>query len=130
MAETAAELKRCLDQGGDTTLMVWADIDDDRDGETLKGEFRRSVLAEGIGEREFERIVFVFAKNRLENWIEFLVDGSTDELIEGRRVTNRVAKDAAEKLARWCRTRADEELPPSLRWSCRNWRSLVARMTG
>ena len=52
---------------------------------------------------DFDRVVFVFAKDRLENWIEFLLTGSTDEAQEGPRVKDgkRVAA-AAKTLAQTC----------------------------
>ena len=67
------ELRNCLSAGGDTTLMVWADCDDDcADGETLKASFWREAQRQGITKEQFDRVVFIFAKDRLENWIEFL----------------------------------------------------------
>jgi hypothetical protein len=74
--------------------------------------------------------VFIFAKDRLENWIEFLRTGNTDESHEGPRVRyNRIVADAAKKLAELCKEgRPIDNMPPSLQWSCRNWRELVQRM--
>jgi hypothetical protein len=68
-----SELQRCLDAGGDTTLMVWADCDDNcADGDALKSLFRHEAERKGVTQEQFERVVFIFAKDRLENWIEFL----------------------------------------------------------
>jgi len=125
------ELKACLSIGGLTTLMVWADLDDDmNDANQLKEKFWESAQAEGITQEQFESVVFVFAKDRLENWIQYLNDGATDENVEGPRVKhNRVAADAAKKLAERCRqAKTNPPLPPSLEWSCKNWRKLVDRM--
>ena len=111
--------------------MVWADVDDDLvDGDQLKAAFWKEAKANGITESEFATVVFVFAKDRLENWIQFLVDGATDESNEGPRVKhNRVVADAAKTLAQRCRQQTTQPpLPPSLEWSCRNWRQLVDRM--
>ncbi len=122
-----------MSTGGQTTLMVWADLDDDmNNGEELKAKFRETAEADGIAPEQFERVVFVFAKDRLENWIQYLNDGATDERVEAPRVKhNRIVADAARKLAERCRQmQIDPPLPPSLEWSCRNWRQLVERMSG
>jgi hypothetical protein len=117
--------------GGDTTLMVCADCDDDCvDGDALKVAFRREAERQGVTKEQFNRVVFVFAKDRLENWIQFLNTGSTDETTEGPRVKHdREVADAARKLAEHCKTgKPVNDMPPSLQWSCRNWRALVERM--
>lgn len=124
------ELKICLKKGGNTTLMVWADLDHDRDnGDALKADFWQEAKLNGISQVEFERIVFIFAKDRVENWIEFLQTGNTDESKEGPRVKhNRTVADAAKSLADFCRAgKPVTDMPPSLQWSCKNWRSLVDR---
>lgn len=128
---TPSELRACLNAGSDTTLIVWADVDDDmEDCDQLKEQFWRTAQAMGISEEEFSQIVFVFAKDRLENWIEFLTTGATDESIEGPRVKhNREVADAAKALARRCLSQeAGPRLPQSLEWSCGNWKELVTRM--
>ncbi|MCA9268762.1 MAG: hypothetical protein KDA41_09845 [Planctomycetales bacterium] len=125
------ELRLCMNQGANTTLMVWADLDDDmKDGEQLVEEFRKAAVADGISDDDFKKAVFIFAKDRLENWIEFLEKGATDEAVEGPRVlSDRRARDAAKTLADRCaKQQAEPPLPPSLLWSCRNWRRLVERM--
>jgi hypothetical protein len=127
------ELRNCLAMGGDTTLMVWADLDHDMaDGEMLKREFWAVANQRGIAANEFEQVVFAFAKDRLENWIAFLLTGSTDESIEGpRQKHDRPVAEAAKLLAQRCRSGASEpRLPASMAWSCQNWRKLVQRMTG
>jgi len=126
-----AELQACLAAGADTTLMVWGDCDHDcADGDALKTAFWNEAERQGIAKEQFDRIVFIFAKDRLENWIEFLQTGNTDEAKEGPRVRHsRDAADAAKKLAALCKTAAPvDDMPPSLKWSCRNWRTLVGRM--
>jgi hypothetical protein len=125
------ELKACLGSGGQTTLMVWADLDDDMsDGNQLKAKVWETAQAEGITQAQFDGVVFVFAKYRLENWIQFLSEGATDESVAGPRVKhNRTAADAARALAERCKqAQATPAFPPSLEWSCRNWRNLVERM--
>lgn len=125
------ELKICLSRGGDTTLMVWADCDDNcADGDTLKAAFWDEATAQGITKEQFDQVVFIFAKGRLENWIEFLQTESTDESKEGPRVKNtRDVADAAKKLARLCAAGQQVAgMPLSLQWSCKNWRTLVERM--
>lgn len=133
IARMPEELRTCLAMGADTTLMVWADLDDDMDdGEQLRRTFQENARQNGISQEHFESVVFVFAKDRLENWIEFLLTGSTDEAQEGRREKDgkRVA-EAARKLAQRCREQLHgPQLPPSLTWSCQNWRRLVERMRG
>jgi len=131
IAAMPGELRRCLDMGGHTTLMVWADLDHDMsDGEKLKTEFWTKAQEAGITSEEFSQVVFVFAKDRIENWIEFLLTGRTDEAIEGPRLKHgREAKEAAVKLAEHCRAGIPAfQPPPSLAWSCRNWKALVQRM--
>ncbi len=133
IAKVPGELRNCLDAGGNTTLMVWSDLDDDRDnGDALKADFWQEAQRNGISKEDFDRIVFIFAKDRLENWIEFLDTGKTDESKEGPRVkTNRAGADAAKKLAAMCQSgRPVDDMPPSLQWSCKNWRALVNRMRG
>ncbi len=125
------ELRTCLDTGADTTLMVWADCDHDcADGEALKARFWKEAAREEITKEQFERVVFVFAKDRLENWIEFLNTGTRDEAKEGPRVKHdRDVADAAKRLADLCRAgKPVDDMPPSLQWSCKNWRTLVNRM--
>jgi len=127
------ELKACLTVGGQTTLMVWADVDDDMDnGDQLKAKFWEVAQAAGITQEQFRNVVFIFAKDRLENWIQYLIDGSTDENVEGPRVKdNKTVSDAAKRLAERCKQiETAPSLPPSLEWSCKNWRELVKRMKG
>ncbi|MGC8561226.1 MAG: hypothetical protein ACP5O1_11180 [Phycisphaerae bacterium] len=126
------ELKVCLGQGADTTLIVCADLDHDmQNAEQLKNVFWAAAQKAGIEREEFDRVVFAFAKDRIENWIEFLLTGATDELKEGpRQNQERVVALAARHLAKRCRSNATEpKLPDSLAWSCRNWRDLVRRMS-
>jgi hypothetical protein len=126
-----AELARCLGAGGDTTLMVWADCDDAcADPDELKAHFWKGAQGQAITKEQFERVVFIFAKDRIENWIEFLTTGNTDESKEGPRVKhNREAAEAAKKLATMCReNKPVSNMPSSLQWSCKNWRSFVERM--
>jgi hypothetical protein len=126
-----AELQGCLAAGADTTLMVWGDCDDNcADGEALKIAFWKEAERQGIAKEHFDSVVFIFAKDRLENWIEFLQTGKTDESEEGSRVKyNRIVADAAKKLGDLCKDgRPVDGMPPSLQWSCRNWRALAERM--
>lgn len=125
------ELSRCLNAGGHTTLLVWADCDDDcGDPEALKAQFWNHAQQQAITKEQFERVVFIFAKDRIENWIEFVAMGNTDESKEGQRVKhNREAAEAAKKLAAMCReAKPVINMPPSLQWSCRNWQSFAKRM--
>lgn len=125
------ELNKCLNAGGYTTLMVWADCDHDcADGDALKRAFWHEAKRSGITQEHFDRIVFVFAKDRLENWIQFLNAGQTNEAEEGPRVRyGKEAADAAKKLADLCKAgKPVEGMPSSLQWSCKNWRALVERM--
>ena len=129
--EMPKQLRLCLDAGGDTTLMVWADCDDDcADPEVLKAIFWNEAQRQAISREQFERVVFIFAKDRIENWIEFLVTGNTDESKEGPRVKhNREAAEAAKMLAIMCRDgKPVKDMPPSLQWSCKNWQTLRNRM--
>ena len=117
--------------GANTTLMVWADLDHDMaTGEQLKERFWNAAQQAGIPREQFDQVVFVFAKDRLENWIEFLLTGTTDESKEGpRQKHDKSVADAARLLARWCESGAAvPKLPPSLDWSCQKWRQLVERM--
>ena len=117
--------------GGRTTLMVWADLDHDmEDGDQLKKEFWLAAEQAGISKDQFDQVVFVFAKDRIENWIEFLLTGATDESKSGpRQKHDRLVADAARSLAERCQNgTAAPQLPPSLAWSCRNWGTLVKRM--
>jgi len=126
-----AELRACLEMGGDTTLMIWADLDHDmNNGEELKARFWTAAQQNGITRDQFDQVVFVFPKDRLENWIEFLLTDATDESREGpRQKHNKHVADAAKRLARRCSGQEmGPPIPPSLEWSCKNWRNLVQRM--
>ena len=126
-----SQLRACLNAGADTTLVVWADVDDDKENcDQLKDEFWKAAQAAGISEGDFSLVIFAFAKDRLENWIQFLNTGDTDESVEGPRIKyNREVADAAKALAKRCVNQTqDPPLPPSLLWSCANWRKLVVRM--
>jgi hypothetical protein len=125
------ELRICLKMGGNTTLMVWADLDHDTEnGEMLREKFWATAKQAQISKEQFEQVVFVFAKDRIENWVEFLLTGTTDEMKEGpRQPHDKPVADAAKELARRCKTQAQNPAnPPSLAWSCENWRRLVGRM--
>ena len=114
-------------------MMVWADLDDNMpDPDALEWEFWITAERAGIRREDFDQVVFVFAKDRLENWVEFLLTGKTDESREGPRVKHdRDAAEAAKSLAARCASGAPQpRLPPSLAWSCQNWRALVERMRG
>jgi len=127
------ELRNCLEMGAKTTLMVWADLDHDMDdGEQLKETFWRTATEAGITKEQFDHVVFVFAKDRLENWVEFQLTGTTDESKEGpRQKHDKPVAEAAKALARRCASGAPEpQLPPSLAWSCLNWRELTKRIQG
>lgn len=125
------EIKNAEQAGGATTVLVWADMDDDMASpEQLKAAFRTRALECGVSRDQFDRVVFAFSKDRLENWIEFLNTGTTDETREGPRVTDSEAVMAAKKLADICLRQVPAQvLPPSLEWSCRNWRALRERMS-
>jgi len=125
------ELKLCASQGGDTTLVVIADVDDDcKDCDTLKMKYHSKAKESGLSDELFEKVVFIFPKDRIENWVEFLNTGHTDESTEGPRVDPAVAAAAARKLAKICKhsDKPNEQFPPSLQWSCHNWKTLVERM--
>jgi hypothetical protein len=131
IAEMPKLLKDCLGAGSAMTLMVWADCDDDCDDpDGLKVYFWNHAQQQGITKEEFERVVFIFAKDRIENWIEFLTTGNTDEAKEGPRVRHSsAAAVAARKLAAMCTEgKPVDNMPPSLQWSCKSWRTLVERM--
>ena len=129
--QTPEELRHCLSEGGDTTLMVWADCDDNcDDGDARKDKLWKEAQESGITRDDFDHAVFIFAKYRIENWIEFLTTRNTDESQKGPRVKhNREVAEAAKKLALKCsENRAVDNMPPSLQWSCKNWQALVKRM--
>ena len=125
------ELRICITAGAHTTLMVWADCDENcEDGDALKREFQSEARQSGVADEDFDRVVFIFAKHHLENWIQFLSAGQTNEAEKGPRLKHdREAADAAKKLASMCgQRRPAANMPPSLEWSCKNWRALVERM--
>ncbi|MCF7676286.1 MAG: hypothetical protein K9N23_03450 [Akkermansiaceae bacterium] len=98
-------------------------------GDQLKDAFWSVSKDAGITGEQFEQVVFVFAKDRLENWIDFLRGGETDESKEGPRLKQgRHVAEAAKGLAKKCLAGAPiPKIPPSLAWSCQNWRTLVDR---
>lgn len=131
--QMAPELQTCLNMGGDTTLMVWADLDHDMaNGDELKAKFWEAAQQAGISREQFDQVVFVFAKDRIENWVEFLLTGETDESKGGPRVKfDRTIADAARVLANKCLSGVPgSDMPASLEWSCKNWRALKKRMNG
>ncbi len=123
-------LLNCAKRGADTALIVLADVDDDCDScEELKKKYIKAAKDYGIDDGLLKSVVFVFPKDRIENWIQFINDGVTDEAIEAPRVKNEVAVAAARKLADMCKTNIDDgQFPTSLKWSCKNWRRFVGRM--
>jgi hypothetical protein len=85
----------------------------------------------GVSEEDFENVVFIFAKGRIENWIQFLNTGTTHESVAGPRVKkDSEAVEAAKKLAKICLSHdpVPSNMPLSLLWSCKNWQTLVRRM--
>lgn len=124
------ELRTCLTMGGHTTLVVLADVDDDPSGPAaLRELFWSRAESEGIERTQFDLAVFLCPRDRLENWIEFLNTGQTDEDREGPRIGKPAdVTRAATKLAQIRSGRENVALPPSLEWSCSNWRALVERM--
>lgn len=131
IAKLPGEISAAEQAGGNTTVVVWADVDDNMESpEALKAAFWAAAQHARISPDQFGRVVFALAEDRLENWVEFLNSGTTDESREGRRVKHdREAVDAARKLAEHCSRGAPiPSIPPSLEWSCQNWRRLVERM--
>lgn len=129
MQATVEELQNCLAMGADVTLVVLADVDDEQDCDTLREKFWNVVQKSGITQQQFEKVVFILPKNRIENWIEFLLKGQTYEDREGPRVNDfDQVRKAAKKLSAICQQQSSANLPASLEWSCRNWRALTARM--
>lgn len=129
--KTPGELRNCINAGADTTLMVWADCDDDcADGEALQKKFWQEAQQSGVSADDFKQIVFIFPKDRLENWIEFLNMGATDENREGPRVKHdKNVSDAARELGKRCKSgRPMSNIPPSLKWSCDKWHAFAERM--
>lgn len=124
-----AQLRACLQAGGEVTLMVWADVDSDKDPDAVRRLFWEEAQQAGISPSQFERVVFACAKYRIENWVQYLTTGSTDEDVAGPRVKDSEAAKAAKLLAERCQKQeAEPRLPASLAWSCRNWKTLVSRM--
>jgi hypothetical protein len=132
MQRLPGEIKAATQVGGNITVMVWADVDDDMPNpDALKDAFWAACKQQGVTPEQFNQVVFALAKDRIENWIEFLNTGQTDELREGPRVgnDNNEAVQAAIRLAELCRKGARiPNIPASLAWSCRNWKALVERM--
>lgn len=128
----SVELKACGKQGANTTLVVLADVDDDCENpDALKHKYHVKAQENGISDDLFNRAIFIFPKDRIENWIEFFETGKIDENEEGPRVDTCVAKRSGRKLAELCKKGpcdAKHQIPPSLLWSCNNWRVLVERM--
>ena len=125
------ELKNVLAAGADTTLIVFADTDDElEDGDALKSLYWETAHKEGIEKLDFNKAVFIFSKDRIENWIQYIQTGYTDENKEGPRIyDNSQVRDAARKLAEICLAgSSSDELPVSLKWSCKNWHLLIHRM--
>ena len=130
-AEFPKELRNVLKAGSDTTLIVFADIDEElQGGDELKALYWGTAQENGISREDFEKVVFIFSKDRIENWVQFLQTGTTDENVEGPRVgNNSTVREAAQKLADMCLGgKPVATLPPSLQWSCGNWHQLVNRM--
>jgi hypothetical protein len=111
--------------------MVWADVDANGSPNQLFSSIEKQ-LTKGkpplLTQDEFNQIVFVFAHSRIENWIEFLNQGKTNEETPGPRVDNDEVAMAARKLAKICSDGDSLKLPTSLAWSCKNWKALTQRM--
>jgi hypothetical protein len=130
IAKLPAEIRAAEQAGGDTTVIVWADVDDNMTSpDALKAEFWSECQKAGISQDQFEKVVFALAKDRIENWIEFLNKGATNESCEGPRVKDSEAVEAARRLAELCSKGAVvPNMPASLEWSCKNWSALKGRM--
>lgn len=131
IAKLPEELKAAEKAGGKITVMVWADVDDKMvSPDALKAAFWAECQRTCISPDRFREVVFALAEDRIENWIEFLNTGSTDESREGPRVKDREAVQAARKLAELCsQGAAVSKMPASLQWACNNWRTLKQRMS-
>ncbi len=130
ISKLPTEIKAAAQAGGNTTVMVWADVDDNMASpDALRAAFWAECQRAGISPERFEEVVFALAEDRIENWIEFLNKGSTDESREGPRAKDSEAVQAARRLAELCsKGAAVPNLPASLQWSCQNWRRLRERM--
>jgi hypothetical protein len=127
------ELKNCITRGSNTTLVVLTDLDDEcTDGEELKKQYWEAAKEQGIAREKFDGVLFITPKYRIENWIEYLSTGTTDENEKGPRLkyTGVDARKMAKDLVDMCRNpkKCPDTFPPSLEWSCQNWHSLVKRM--
>jgi hypothetical protein len=84
IARMPRELRTCLEMGADTTLMVWADLDDDMDdGEQLRREFQKNATQNGLTEEDFDRVVFIFAKTGSKTGSSFYSLGQLMRLKKG-----------------------------------------------
>jgi hypothetical protein len=55
------ELQSCSTAGGDTTLVVLADVDDDlENGDELKSKYWKEAETAGLSRELFEKVVFIF----------------------------------------------------------------------
>ncbi|MCL2016106.1 MAG: hypothetical protein FWG68_07680 [Defluviitaleaceae bacterium] len=128
------ELERCTKMGADTTLVVMTDLDDDcANGDILRDKYRQIAENAEIDEKLFAKVVFICPKYRIENWIEYLNTGHTDENIKAPRTDNNSAKMAAIKLADMCQKNVDKNIgnadfPLSLKWSCNNWNEISRQL--
>ncbi|GHV04066.1 hypothetical protein AGMMS50229_04640 [Campylobacterota bacterium] len=124
------ELRKCSAAGGNTTLIVLSDVDDLDSPNALQTIFDNKAREAGLS-CALDKVVYIFPKNRIENWFEYLLNGSTNESQEGRRRDNEKAREAAEILAQKCtQKQRDPQMPPSLKWSCEQWNKLTTRMKG
>lgn len=129
MRAVPQELKKCESAGADVSLVVMADIDEDPSPEVLKSKFWQEAQKMGISKELFEKATFIFPRKCLENWVEFLIDGKTDEARTGKPIDdNTKVRTAAKKLAGICKEQKPIALPQSLEWSCANWHALTKRM--
>ena len=123
-------LDLCSRRGGHTTLVVLGDLDHShKNGDELKEKYWKAANAADIKREYFDQVIFIFPKDRIENWIEYINMGHTNEEIEGPRVSIEEARKAGKALAVRCKSsQALQNIPLSLAWSCNNWQQLVRRM--
>lgn len=117
------QVKAVRSRGGAAALVVL--IDADRDSvDKVWNILNDRLKQEGMSVISSSDLIFIASpKWRIENWIEYLRTGATNEELQGPRLEDEgSAREDAGSLYQMCVTRAlPPNPPPSLKAACEQW---------
>jgi hypothetical protein len=123
------QLKAVRSRGGKAALVVLIDADHDSVQEIREVLDRRLKEADMPTISPEDPIFIAIPKWRIENWIEYLRTGDTDEAAQGARLIDEAsARPLAAKLHETCLNGPPlASPPPSLEQACTEWQRFRAK---